>query len=116
MYLVVVQGGVKGRGEAGRTLEFRDDGLVTGLDGQDGTGGGEVVGLLDVVGGTEVGGNTDTFENTGDGDKGLDIVVTERVGAFLAVPSVLDACKSVKSFTLTGLTWLAFRTAVRVST
>ena len=56
---------------------------MTGLDGQDGTGGGEVVGLLDVVGGTEVGGNTDTFEDTGDGDKGGNVVVTEVVFAFL---------------------------------
>jgi len=41
--VIVLERGVEGRREAELAVDLADDGLVTGLDGEDGAGGGEVV-------------------------------------------------------------------------
>ena len=56
---------------------------VTGLGGEDGTGSGEVCRVGDVLSSTEVGSDADTFEDGGEGGKGLGIGVGEGVRAGL---------------------------------
>jgi hypothetical protein len=52
------------------------------LDGEDGSCSGQVGGVGDVFGGTEVSCNADTFEDGGEGGKGLWIGIRERVIAW----------------------------------
>ncbi len=54
---------------------------MAGLDGQDGTSGGEVVLAHDFGSGTKVGGHTDTLEHCGSSNEALHILVAEVVGA-----------------------------------
>lgn len=79
--LVKVQRGVEWCGEWDFAERSTDVGGVTGLDGQDGAGGGEVVGRHDVCGRAEVGADTDTLENGGERNEALGVRDTEVVCA-----------------------------------
>ena len=57
--------------------------LVTGLDGQDGAGDGDVGRVRDGVGGTEVSGDTDVLDEVGEGDERGNVGVRELVLARL---------------------------------
>ena len=64
-------------------LVVTEVGRVAGLDGEDGTSGGEVVWAGDELSSTEVGADTDTLEEVGGGEEALHIGVAELVLALL---------------------------------
>lgn len=81
--LVEVQRVVEGLRGGSFTQGSAQIGAVTGLDGQDATGGGQVGVVHDVSGGTEVGADTDTFQDISKREEALDVGRREGVFAFL---------------------------------
>jgi hypothetical protein len=76
-------GGVEGGGVGGVAVEEADEGVVTGLNGEDGSSGEEVTLGRDGSGGSEVGGRSDTLKDLGESEEARDTGVGEGVVAGL---------------------------------
>lgn len=90
---------------------------MAGLDGQDGTGNGEVSWLRDELGSTEVGADSDTLENLGGLQEGLNTGQAEVVGALLDCNMISDYRLSFdEQEDLPGVAPAALRAEVKVET
>ena len=76
-------GSVVGLGSGGVSVDVSDEGVVSGLNGEDGSGGGNEGGGVDGTGGSEVSGHSNTLENLGETEESGNVRVGEGVVASL---------------------------------
>lgn len=74
-------GSVEGLGEGGVAVEETDEGVVSGLDREDGSGSEEVARGRERSSSSEVRGNSDTLDDLGEGEESRDAGVGEGVVA-----------------------------------
>lgn len=79
--LVEGERAIEGLRDGGLPLGRAQDGVVAGLDGQDGSGGGEEGRVGDEGRGSEVGADADALEDTGEANEGCWVGGGEGVGA-----------------------------------
>lgn len=91
----MVEGRVKGKGDAGLALELVQEGRVAGLDGGSGGGGGQEI-ATESRGGAQIGRGAVVLEDLGHGQEGSDAVEWELVlagGDRRAVEGLDDRCQ-----------------------